>query len=160
MSFLPKLKQRRRENWLKDGIVELLGKKEAELERFGKFSAYPSCKKMKKHSGMRTLRVWPADHLMKRWVWISHLYRSQELFSKIMEGRPQDNSEIIRAVSLVSKWGTMVFFFKRLDGLHPKVWGHGHVEPWDPNPVQQICGGRTNTPVGPKGGTFTPRPVG
>lgn len=40
-----------------------------------------------------------------------------------MEERLQGKSGIIRAVSLVSKWGTMVIFFKRLDAPIQRCWG-------------------------------------
>lgn len=43
--------------------MELLGKKEAELKDLGSSQPIHTARKMKKHSGMKTLRVWPNDHL-------------------------------------------------------------------------------------------------
>lgn len=43
--------------------MELLGKKEAELKDLGNSQPIHTARKMKKRSGMKTLRVWPNDHL-------------------------------------------------------------------------------------------------
>lgn len=111
---------------------------------------------MEKYSWKKTLRVWPTDHVMKRSLWISYLNRNQELFFTITEEGSQRQFRIISAVSLVSKWRTMVLFSIDWMALS-KVMGEGPCSALEPNPCSSNCGDRTTTSVGRKGGAFTTR---
>lgn len=90
---------------------------------------------MRKHGRKRTPRVWPTDHLIRRFIWISLLSRSQKLFSKTMEEWPQMQFRDHQGWLLGLKRGHYGLVFKT-----PMTCTHS-------------CGGRTTISVGPKGRT-------
>lgn len=71
--------------------------------KFGKFSAYPYCNKLRKGVQQRTLRAWPSDFLIRGLMWIytdlKIISSEDRNCSSRGEWLPKSASEVIRAAA-------------------------------------------------------------